>query len=238
MMFGPFVNAGAVILGGLLGAYLGSRLPERLRTTLPLIFGLCCFGLGMMLTASVKYMSAVALALILGTIIGELIYLEKRIGKAASSAQGIIDKIFPPRHSLSQEEFLEKFIAILVLFCVSGTGIFGAINEGITGDPSVLYIKSILDFFTAMIFATSLGYVVTTVALPLVIIQAILVLLASIIMPLTTPNMLADFSATGGLLLFATGFRICGIKNFPVANMLPALLLAMPISYLWERLVS
>ena len=88
-MIGPFVNAGAVILGGLLGAYLGSRLPERLRTTLPLIFGLCCFGLGMMLTASVKYMSAVALALILGTIIGELIYLEKRIGKAASSAPGL-----------------------------------------------------------------------------------------------------------------------------------------------------
>ncbi|MEG9544628.1 DUF554 domain-containing protein [Mannheimia sp. HC-2023] len=237
-MLGPFVNAGAVILGGLLGAYLGSRLPERLRITLPLIFGLCCFGLGMMLTSSVKYMSAVALALILGTIIGELIYLEKKIGKAASSAQSMINNIFPPRHSLSQEEFLEKFIAILVLFCVSGTGIFGAINEGITGDPSILYIKSILDFFTAMIFATSLGYVVTTVALPLVIIQVILVLLASIIMPLTTPNMLADFSATGGLLLFATGFRICGIKTFPVANMLPALLLVMPISYLWEQLVS
>lgn len=236
-MIGPFVNASAVVVGGLLGAYLGSSLPERIRTTLPLIFGLCCFGLGMMLTASVKYMSAVSLALILGTIIGEVIYLEKRIGKAASSAQGLIDKIFPSRHSLSQEEFLEKFIAILVLFCVSGTGIFGAIKEGISGDPSILFIKSILDFFTAMIFAASLGYVMITVALPLVIIQVVLVLLATVIMPLTTANMMADFSATGGLLLFATGFRICGIKNFPVANMLPALLLAMPMSYFWEWLV-
>lgn len=53
-MIGPFVNAGAVILGGVLGAFLGRHLPERIRTTLPLIFGLCCFGLGMMLTASVK----------------------------------------------------------------------------------------------------------------------------------------------------------------------------------------
>lgn len=237
-MIGPFVNAAAVILGGALGAYLGNKLPERLRTTLPLIFGLCCFGLGIMLTDSVKNMSAVVLALILGTIIGELIYLEKRIGKAANLARGLIDKIFPPAHNLSQEEFLEKYIAILVLFCVSGTGIFGAIKEGMTGDASILFIKSILDFFTAMIFAATLGYVIVAVALPLVMVQVTLVLLSTVIMPLTTPNMLADFSAVGGLLLLATGFRICGIKMFPVANMLPALLLAMPISYLWERLVS
>lgn len=237
-MIGPFVNAAAVILGGALGAYLGNKLPERLRTTLPLIFGLCCFGLGIMLTDSVKNMSAVVLALILGTIIGELIYLEKRIGKAANLARGLIDKIFPPAHNLSQEEFLEKYIAILVLFCVSGTGIFGAIKEGMTGDTSILFIKSILDFFTAMIFAATLGYVIMAVALPLVMVQVTLVLLSTAIMPLTTPNMLADFSAVGRLLLLATGFRICGIKMFPVANMLPALLLAMPISYLWERLVS
>ncbi|HDL4963197.1 TPA: DUF554 domain-containing protein [Mannheimia haemolytica] len=236
-MIGPFVNAGAIILGGVLGACLGSHLPERIRTTLPLVFGLCCFGLGMMLTASVKYMSAVALALILGTIIGELIYLENRIGKVAGLARGLIDRLFPPVHSLSQEEFLEKFIALLVLFCVSGTGIFGAIKEGMTGDPSILYIKSILDFFTAMIFAASLSYAIAAIAVPLIIVQGILILLATVIMPLTTANMMADFSATGGLLLFATGFRICGIKNFPVANMLPALLLAMPMSYFWEWLV-
>lgn len=236
-MIGPFVNAGAVILGGVLGAFLGRHLPERIRTTLPLIFGLCCFGLGMMLTASVKNMSAVVLALIIGTIIGELIYLEKLIGKAAGSVRGLIDKFFPPVHSLSQEEFLEKFIAILVLFCVSGTGIFGAMKEGMTGDPSILYIKSILDFFTAMIFAATLGYAVATISIPLLIIQSLLVLLATVIMPLTTPDMIADFSAVGGLLLFATGFRICGIKMFPVANMLPALILAMPISYFWQWLV-
>lgn len=237
-MIGPFVNAGAVILGGILGAYLGSRLPERLRTTLPLIFGLCCFGLGIMLTNAVQNMSAVVLALITGTIIGELIYLEKLIGNTAGSVRGLIDRFLPPTHNISQEEFLEKFIAILVLFCVSSTGIFGAMKEGMTGDPTILYIKSILDFFTAMIFAATLGYAVATIAIPLVLIQGILVLLATVIMPLTTANMMADFSAVGGLLLFATGFRICGIKMFPVANMLPALLLAMPISYLWEYFIK
>lgn len=237
-MIGPFVNASAVILGGMLGAYLGNRLPERLRTTLPLIFGLCCFGLGIMLTNSVKNMSAVVLALVIGTIIGELIYLEKLIGKAVGSAKGLIDRFLPPAHNISQEEFLEKFIALLVLFCVSGTGIFGAMKEGMTGDPSILYIKSILDFFTAMIFAATFGYAIAAIAIPLLIIQTILVLFSTVIMSLTTANMMADFSAVGGLLLLATGFRICSIKMFPVANMLPALLIAMPLSYLWEYFIK
>jgi len=122
-----------------------------------------------------------------------------------------------------------------VLFCASGTGIFGAMNEGMTGDYSLLMVKSFLDLFTAAIFATALGYTVATLAIPQFIIQAALFFLAVKILPLTTPMMIADFSACGGLIMVATGFRIAGIKNFAVANMLPALFLAMPISALWLR---
>lgn len=101
-------------------------------------------------------------------------------------------------------------------------------NEGMTGDPSILIAKSFLDFFTAMIFACSLGIAVSVISIPLLIIQLTLAWAAALILPLTTPSMMADFSAVGGLLLLATGLRICGIKMFPVVNMLPALLLAMP----------
>lgn len=103
-------------------------------------------------------------------------------------------------------------------------------NEGMTGDPSILIAKSFLDFFTAMIFACSLGIAVSVISIPLLIIQLTLAWAAALILPLTTPSMMADFSAVGGLLLLATGLRICGIKMFPVVNMLPALLLAMPLS--------
>ncbi len=94
-----------------------------------------------------------------------------------------------------------------------------------TGDPSILIAKSFLDFFTAMIFACSLGIAVSAnISIPLLIIQLTLAWAAALILPLTTPSMMADFSAVGGLLLLATGLRICGIKMFPVVNMLPALL--------------
>jgi hypothetical protein len=134
------------------------------------------------------------------------------------------------------EEFMEKFVAIMVLFCASGIGIFGALTEGMTGDPSLLISKAFLDLFTAGIFAITLGYTVATLALPQFAIQMTLLLLAGLILPMTTPAMVADFSACGGLIMVATGITICGIKPFPLANMLPALLLVMPLSALWTRI--
>jgi uncharacterized membrane protein YqgA involved in biofilm formation len=131
--------------------------------------------------------------------------------------------------------FVVKFVTITVLFCASGMGIFGATHEGMTGNADILLAKSVLDLFTAMIFATELGYAVALIAVPQLAIQSALYFGANSLMPLTTPTMLADFSACGGVIMLATGLRICGIKIFPIVNMLPALLLVMPISALWAH---
>lgn len=238
MLIGPYVNGSAVIIGGLIGAVAGGKLPERVKTALPMTFGLCSVGLGITLVLKVKYMPAVVLAMIVGALIGELLHLERSIGKAAGSTRGLINKVFPPVQGLSHEEFTEKFVAILVLFCASGTGVFGAMTEGMSGDPSILYIKTILDLFTAGIFATLLGFAVMTIAIPQLVIQLALAMLAVFLMPMITPSMMADFSCAGGLLMVATGLRICNIKLFPVANMLPGLVLVMPFSHLWATLVA
>jgi len=236
MIIGPFVNSGGVLIGGLVGAFLAKRIPERIRVALPLTFGVASMGLGIDYIVHLKQLPAVVLAIILGSLIGELIYLEKGIAWAGGKMRAVVDKILPTSDvhaSLSQDEFLKQFVAILVLFCASGTGIFGALTNGMTGDPTILLAKTILDLFTAAIFATVLGYAVAMICIPQFIIQISLALAATFLMPLTTPTMIADFSACGGLIMLATGFRICGIKVFPVANYLPALVLAMPISYLW-----
>ena len=235
-LVGPYVNGAAVAVGGIAGAFLGTRLPERLRTAMPQTFGLASMALGISMIVKVKHLPPVILALVIGAIIGELCYLEKYIGKIGTKTKGLVERVFPPRDGLSAEEFIEKFVAILVLFCASGTGIFGAMNEGMTGDPQILFVKSILDFFTSGIFATALGYAVAAVCAPQLAIQLALAYAATSILPLTTPEMMGDFSAVGGLIMLATGFRICGVKPFPVANMLPALVLAMPFSHLWTSL--
>jgi hypothetical protein len=109
-------------------------------------------------------------------------------------------------------------------------------SEGMTGDPTLLIVKAILDLFTAPIFASTMGLSVGILVVPQFAVQGILYYASSLILPLTTPDMLADFSACGGLIMLATGFRICGIKQFPVASMIPALLLVMPLSHLWATL--
>lgn len=237
MIIGPYINGAAVFSGALVGAVLSTRMPERLRSAMPLTFGACSMAMSVLLINKASHMPVMVLATILGALVGEVIYLEKGIGKVAGSARSLIEKIFPaPAGELTQDQFLEKFVAILVLFCASGTGIFGSMHEGMTGDYTVLIAKSFLDLFTACIFATSLGFAVCAIALPQLAIQLALAFCAVLIVPHTTPAMQADFSAVGGLLMLATGFRICGIKVFPVANMLPALVLVMPLSYYWTRI--
>ncbi|MFC2552841.1 MAG: DUF554 domain-containing protein [Rodentibacter sp.] len=234
MIIGPYINALAIVSGALIGALLGGRIPERLQINLTLIFGLCSLCMGIVMVAKVANMPAMILAVLLGAILGEIILLENGINKLASSAKGIVEKLFAyGGNRLSHEEFLSKFVAIMILFSFSGTGIFGAINEGMTGDISILIVKSFLDFFTAIIFATSLGYAVASIFIPQALLQLLLAYSAVFIIPFVSPEMRADFAAVGGVLMIAAGFRICNIQLFRVANMLPALLLVIPISYYW-----
>jgi uncharacterized membrane protein YqgA involved in biofilm formation len=227
-----------VLVGGLGGAFLAKTIPERLRTALPLTFGVASMALGVAYIGRVSQLPAVVLALILGSMIGELVRLEQDISWLGGKMRGVVNAVTPSgkaHDGMSDEDFLKQFVAILVLFCASGTGIVGALTSGMTGDPTILLAKAILDVFTAAIFATALGYAVGIIALPQFAIQAALALGAKFLMPLTTPSMIADFSACGGVIMLATGLRICGIKTFPVANWLPALVLVMPVSYLWHQ---
>ena len=234
-MIGPIVNSASTLVGGAVGGLLGDRLSEKFRTQLPLTFGAASMGMGVSMIVKMHMLPAVIASLLFGAIIGEIFSLEKNIGRLASKARPLFDKLAPRKADamLSQEEYLDKFVGILVLFVASGTGIFGSMSEGITGDPSILFAKSLLDLMTAGIFATALGVSVASIAIPQFIVQVALLFLGQSIMSLTTPDMVADFSGLGGIIMFVTGFRICGIKSFPVANMLPGLLIVMPISHFW-----
>lgn len=235
-MLGPLANSAALILGGLGGAVLGRRLPRRVRETLPLTFGIIAAAIGTTLMNKVHALPAVALALILGSLAGELAHLERGLEKAIDWAQRQAERLLPGEKGNPRVEgFVGKFVTLLVLFCASGMGIFGATQEGMTGDTHILLAKSILDLFTALIFAAELGPAVALICLPQLLVQGALFLGAGLLVPLATPEMLADFSACGGVIMMATGLRICGIKFFPIVNMLPTLFLAMPCSLLWGR---
>lgn len=238
MPIGVIINTIAIFLGGIAGALLGDKLPEKYKEQLNLIFGLCSMGMGISSIVLMKYMPAVVFALIIGTIVGLVFKLGDKVYELCSKLQKVMIRIVPKKETnMSETEFLATLITVIVLFCSSGMGIYGSLSEGMTGDSSLLITKSILDFFTAAIFACNLGYIVSLISVPQFVIFTTLFLSASFIVPLTTPDMIADFKACGGFLMVAAGFRILKLKMFPVVDMIPAMILVMPFSWFWVNII-
>ena len=228
-MKGIICNVLAVAFGGLAGALFGRRLPEYFRTGLNAIFGICAMGMGISSITLMENMPAVILAVILGTSAGLLIHLGDRITSSGKLLQNVMEK-----KGFGGDSFdISLFVTAFVLFCSSGTGIYGALDAGMTGNVTILMSKSVLDFFTALIFACSLGIITSVIAVPQFLIFLCLFLLAKLIYPLTTPVMINDFKACGGFILLATGLRIARIKEFPIADMIPSMVLVMPVSAFW-----
>lgn len=218
MPYGVIVNCGAVLLGGFIGAFLKSHFSEKLKEALPNVFGLSAITMGITLITKMESLSAVILAMIIGTVIGELLMLEERL---LHGLKGLEAKL---PFSLDENQ-LDVLISMIILFCFSGTGIFGAMNSAMTGDHSILYAKAIMDFFTAIIFGTTAGYLVGFVAVPQFVVGLLLFSGATYILPMVTDTMLNNFKACGGMITLAVGLKIAGIKYSRVLNMLPALVL-------------
>ena len=234
MPVGVIINSLSVVFGGIIGALVGKKMSAEFKANITLIFGVCSMGMGISSIGLMKNMPAVIFAIVIGTGIGLAIKLGKWINVGAVQMQKPIAKLFKNNNSeLSEKEFLATLVTIIVLFCASGTGIYGSMDAGITGDSTILISKSILDFFTAAIFACNLGFVVSVIAVPQFIIFTCLFFAARVIMPMTTPDMIADFKACGGFLMLATGFRMIKVKEFPIADMIPAMVLVMPLSWVW-----
>lgn len=235
MPVGVIANVLAVALGGLFGVAAGQKLSDELKTKLNMVFGCCAMGIGISIIPLMTYMPAVIFSLILGICAGVLLQLDSRIKKGATLMQKAVAGLMKNSGiDTSSPEYMNTLITVIVMFCASGTGIYGTIVSGMTGDHTILISKAILDFFTAAIFACNLGAVISMIAVPQFVIFIILFALARVIFPLTTPEMINDFKACGGFILVATGLRINKIKDFPVADMIPAMVFVMPLSWIWS----
>ncbi|MFM2486236.1 DUF554 domain-containing protein [Celerinatantimonas yamalensis] len=234
-MLGPLINSAAIIVGGLCGPLLSPLIPQRLQKGLPPTFALASIAIGITMVNKSHFIPVVVMSLILGTAIGELIFMEAGVSRAAQWAQRKLNRLLPVPRSLSPSEFSQQFTALIVVFGASGLGVVGSMTEGLNGNIQLLLVKSMMDFITAMIFSISLGPSVALIAVVQFSVQAILFTLATSIMPYMDPIAFADFSAVGGIIMIAVGLRIANIMNFAVVNFLPSLVLVLPFSYLWRH---
>ena len=234
MPIGITTNVCATLAGSFLGLLLGKRLPDSLKSALNNILGIAAISMGIVLILRQHTLSAVALAVVLGCVVGELIQLESRINSGVTKIVGRLMK-----GTNADEAFLIQVSAVVVLFCCGGTGWYGALNEGLTGDGSILITKSILDFVTAVIFGSLLGKIVPVMCIPQALVYAVLFLVSGLIQPYITPEMIADFSAAGGIITLCAGLRMTGIKrDIKVLNLLPALILVFLVSAGWTAVIG
>lgn len=242
MPVGVIADALAVIVGGIAGSIIGKKIKKDFIQKMNLILGCCSMCMGISTIVLMKNMPAVILSIILGTGIGLAIHFGDWINKGGLAMQKIIGKAAKRPEGTTQEDFELTLVTCITLFCASGTGIYGSIIAGMSADHSILLTKAILDLFTAVVFACTLGSVTAAVAVPQFIVFFVLFLLGGPIyqgLDLSVNTyMIDDFKACGGFIMLATGFRMCKIKMFPVADMIPAMILVFPITIVWQNYVA
>ncbi len=233
---GTIINTAAVVAGGIIGLLFGKLIPERIQKTLIMCNGICVMFIGVagamskMLTLKdgvfdTQKSLLLVLAMVLGTIVGELVNLEKQITRFG-------DWLKRKTKSTQDNGFTDAFITASCTVCIGAMAVIGAINDAMFHDYSILITKSIIDLITICIMTCTLGKGAAFSAIPVFLFQGIITVLAKLIMPVMTDLALADLSMVGSVLIFCVGLNLIRDKKIPVANMLPAILFAIGFSFI------
>ncbi len=221
--FGSLINAVAVVAGACVGMLLGSRLPERIRQIVFQGLGLCTMVIGLKMALTMNNALIVIFSVVGGAIIGEAMGIESGLTRMADALK--------KRIRTGNPRFTEGFVGASVMFCVGSLAILGPFDEGLRGDTTILMTKSILDAFCAMAFAAAMGLGVLFSSVPIFIYQGTLTLFAGFLQPYLGPAIMTELTATGGILIIGIGMNIMELKKIPLANMLPALPLAVLLAH-------
>jgi len=233
-MTGTVINVITVVIGSILGLLFGAKLPERLRETVLSAIGLFTMVLGIQMFLETNNALIVLAALLLGAMLGEWLRIEDNLEKLGSYLRM---RFAPSLINQDLSRFVEGFLAASILFCVGPMTILGSIQDGLTGNYSLLATKAVMDGFSALAFASTMGVGVAFSALVILIFQGGLSLLASQIQSVVTAAMISEMSAAGGVILVGIAIsNILNIRKVRSGNFLPALILAPLIVALVELL--
>lgn len=221
MLVGTLVNTATVILGSLIGMFLGNLLPERLRDTVMKGLGLCTVFIGItgMLGGSNALITIISIAA--GAVIGELLDLDRHLNHFAEG----LEKRFQRKGE--KTSLAEGFVTASLVFCVGAMTVVGALNDGLSGNHELLFTKAALDFVSSIIFASSLGAGVLLAAGAVFIIQGGIASLANLVEPILqySPHVIPEMSIVGSVLIMGLGFNLLGITKLKVMNYIPAIFL-------------
>ena len=225
LLFGTIVNVGTVITGSLLGFFFHSKLPQRIVKIIFQAIGLFTIYIGITMTMKTEQILILIFSMVLGSALGEWIDLDKYINRFSEWIKAKLKS--------DNETFSEGMITAFLLFCIGSMTILGAFEEGTRGNSDLLIAKSVMDGFSSLALASALGIGVLFSIIPLFIFQGGLTLLAIWLGNLMPEPVINEMSAAGGLMLIGLGLSIMEIKKIKVVNMLPALVIAVILAYIF-----
>ena len=233
---GTVINTAAIVAGGAGGALFGRFLKENVQDTLTKCCGISTLFIA--ITGALERMLTVENGVIvsqgsmlvigcltIGAIIGELLDLEgafERFGQWLKQKTG----------SARDQRFVEAFVTASLTVCIGAMAIVGSIEDGITGDFSILATKAVLDFIIVMVLSCSMGRGAVFSAIPVAVLQGSITALAGVLRPVMTEAALANLSMVGNVLIFCVGVNLVWGKKVRVANLLPAIVIAVIAAFL------
>jgi len=216
-LLGTVANAGAIIIGGIAGSFFRKGISERFSNIIMSVLGLFTLVLGMTFAIDSQNALVVIFSLVIGSVIGEWIDIEKRMNDLGDYVQ---DKL-----NSREGSFSKGFVTASLLYCVGTMSIMGPLQSGLMNDHKILLMKSILDGTISVVFASTLGIGVALSSLPVMVYQGSIALLASSVAPYLSEAVITEMTAVGGVLLVGMGINLLEIKKLKVGNMLPAIFL-------------
>ncbi len=228
---GTIVNVGVIIIGGVAGTFVRKGIPQRYKETVTQAIGLSVMMIGIsgVLQGMYKvvegerldrlYIMTMILSLIIGGIIGEIANIEDKLDR--------VGKWFQSKFAKNGGGFSDGFVMASLIFCVGAMAIVGSLEDGLTGNTGTLFAKSILDGIMSIVLASTFGIGVAFSAIPILIYQGGITLLAVWIKPWLTADVITQMSLVGSVLIFCIGMNILEIKKMKVGNLLPAIFIPL-----------
>ena len=222
-MTGTLLNIATVIIGGVIGLILGARIPDKLKATVISGMGLFVAAMGLQMFLKTENPLIVLGSLLVGTLLGEWWRIEDGLYNLGKW----LEQRFSRAENDESNKFVRGFLTASLLFCVGPLTILGSIQDGLTGDYHLLAVKSVLDGFASLAFASTLGVGVIFSTIIILVYQGGISLLAGQLDAIVTSTMMNELTATGGVILLGLAISsLLEIKKISVGNMLPALAVA------------
>lgn len=223
-MLGTIVNTIAVIVGASIGLLIKKGIPKRIGDSLMKGLGLCSLYIGISGAFEGENTLLMIISMVAGILIGETTDIDRRINTLVRAIESKFSK------SSNKSNISQGFISASLLFCVGSMTIVGAMEAGLSGDNTMLFTKSVMDFFSSIIFASTLGIGVLFSSVFVLIYQGGLTLLAIFMAPLLNTSVINEITCVGSLIIIAMGLNVLGITKIKLMNFIPAMFLPIVFS--------